>query len=76
MLVFISKKRQRCFRLLFSLVELWGKKKRERMRERDNIASSMEDVYSCRNNTNIHSLPHSPFSAPKNKPWGSNGDTD
>lgn len=27
MLVFISKKRQGCFRLLFSLVELWGKKK-------------------------------------------------
>lgn len=54
----------------FSLVELCGEKKR------DNKPSSMEEMYSCRNNTNIRSLTRSPSSAPKNKPRGSNGDTD
>lgn len=71
MLVFIPKKKGKdasgCFQLGWAL----GKKKK-----RDNKPSSMEEMYSCRNNTNIRSLTRSPSSAPKNKPRGSNGDTD
>lgn len=72
MLVFISKKGKDasgCFPAWLS----FGKEKKKK---RDNNPSSMEEVYSCRNNTNIRSLPHAPSSAPKNKPQGSNGDTD
>lgn len=64
MLVFISKKGKDasgCFSAWLS----FGKKK-----------THPEEMYSCCNNTNTLSPTRSLSSIPKNKPRGSNGDTD
>lgn len=74
MLVFISKKGKDasgCFSAWLSSGEKKPNKKTTKK-----PPPRTEEMYSCCNNTNTLSLTRSPSSIPKNKPRGSNGDTD